>query len=223
MLSQNSLLVLTVLLRLVQLYNTPISFICQYRFDKKIKGFAREDAILLGVESRTSSPIIIERDENKESNIKGIYPCGEGAGYAGGITSAAMDGIYVAEKIAAKRSESKERILSTRKIAMIGMFSAISAILMLFEFPMPFAPDFYKLDFSELPALIGTFAFGPVAGVMIEFCKILIKLLIKGTGTAFVGELANFAVGCSFILPAGIIYLFRKTKKMAVVSSVSWL
>ena len=71
-------------------------------FNKKIKGFAREDAILLGVESRTSSPIIIERDENKESNIKGIYPCGEGAGYAGGITTAAIDGIKVAEEIAKK-------------------------------------------------------------------------------------------------------------------------
>ena len=61
-----------------------------------------KDAILLGVESRTSSPIIIERDENKESNIKGIYPCGEGAGYAGGITTAAIDGIKVAEEIAKK-------------------------------------------------------------------------------------------------------------------------
>ncbi|MDD6810542.1 MAG: ECF transporter S component [Lachnospiraceae bacterium] len=128
---------------------------------------------------------------------------------------------YVAEKLAVKRSESRERILSTRKVAMIGMFSAISAILMLFEFPMPFAPDFYKLDFSELPALIGTFAFGPVAGVMIEFCKIILKLLFKSTSTAFVGELANFAVGCSFILPASLIYLFHKSKKNAIIGCVS--
>lgn len=71
-------------------------------FDKKIKGFARDDAILLGVESRTSSPIIIVRDEYLESNIKGIYPCGEGAGYAGGITTAAIDGIKVAEAISKK-------------------------------------------------------------------------------------------------------------------------
>ena len=68
-------------------------------FGTKIKGFNREDSILLGVESRTSSPIRIIRDDNYESNIKGIYPCGEGAGYAGGITSAAVDGIKVAEKI----------------------------------------------------------------------------------------------------------------------------
>lgn len=71
-----------------------------FAFDKKIHGFANEEAILSGVESRTSSPIRMIRDELMESNIKGIYPCGEGAGYAGGITSAAMDGIKVAEAIA---------------------------------------------------------------------------------------------------------------------------
>ena len=69
-------------------------------FDQKIPGFGRTDAILAGIESRTSSPIRIERNENLESNLKGIFPCGEGAGYAGGITSAAMDGIRVAEEIA---------------------------------------------------------------------------------------------------------------------------
>ena len=69
---------------------------------KKMKNFDREDAILSGIESRTSSPVRITRDEAFESTIKGIYPCGEGAGYAGGIMSAAMDGIKVAEQIAAK-------------------------------------------------------------------------------------------------------------------------
>ncbi len=69
-------------------------------FSKKIKGYATDDAIIAGVESRTSSPIKIIRDEFCESNIKGIYPAGEGAGYAGGITSAAIDGIIVAENIA---------------------------------------------------------------------------------------------------------------------------
>lgn len=69
-------------------------------FDKKIKGFARDDAIISAIESRTSSPVRIERDENMQSSIKGIYPIGEGAGYAGGITSAAIDGIKVAESIA---------------------------------------------------------------------------------------------------------------------------
>lgn len=68
-------------------------------FDKRIKGFGRDDALILGIESRTSSPVKILRDESLQSNIKGIYPCGEGAGYAGGITSAAMDGIRVAKEI----------------------------------------------------------------------------------------------------------------------------
>lgn len=71
-------------------------------FDKKIKGFSHPQTLLLGVESRTSSPIRILRDENLESEIKGIYPCGEGAGYAGGITSAAVDGLKIAEKIRQK-------------------------------------------------------------------------------------------------------------------------
>ena len=68
-------------------------------FGTKIKGFDREDAILSGVESRTSSPVRINRNELFQANIKGLYPCGEGAGYAGGITSAAMDGIKVSEAI----------------------------------------------------------------------------------------------------------------------------
>jgi len=126
----------------------------------------------------------------------------------------------VLEKAAQKKSGKKERILSVRKVAMIGMFSAVAMILMLFDFPLPFAPGFYKLDFSELPILVGTFAFGPAAGVMMEFIKILLKLFIKGTSTAFVGELANFVVGCSFILPASVIYAFRKSKKSAIVSCI---
>ena len=125
---------------------------------------------------------------------------------------------YFIEKWEKKKTGNQERVLSTKKITMIGMFSAISAVLMLFEIPMPFAPSFYKLDFSEIPALITGFAFGPVAGVMVEFCKIVLKLFFKSTSTAFVGELANFAVGCSFILPASVIYLYKKNKKTAFLS-----
>lgn len=68
-------------------------------FEKKIKGYSRDDTLLLGIESRTSSPVKILRDESMQSNIRGIYPCGEGAGYAGGITSAAIDGIKIAMQI----------------------------------------------------------------------------------------------------------------------------
>ena len=70
--------------------------------DHKIQGFAREDAVLSGVESRTSSPVKLERNEEFESNLGGVYPCGEGAGYAGGITSAAMDGMKTAEALIRK-------------------------------------------------------------------------------------------------------------------------
>ncbi len=128
---------------------------------------------------------------------------------------------FVLEKAAQKKNGVNEPMLNTRKVAMVGMFSAIAMILMLFEFPLPFAPSFYELDFSELPILIGTFAFGPVAGVLMEFIKILLKLCIKGTSTAFVGDLANFAVGCSFILPASVIYAFRKNKKSAIAACVA--
>lgn len=126
---------------------------------------------------------------------------------------------YGVEKFVKAKNANTERVLSTRKIVVTGMFAAIATILMLFEFTVPFAPPgIYKLDFSELPALIGGFAFGPVVGVMIEFLKVLLKTLIKGTSTAFVGELANFFVGCSFILPATIIYHIKKSKVSAIIS-----
>ena len=88
---------------------------------------------------------------------------------------------------------------------------------MILEIPVPFAPPFYKIDLSELPALVGDFAFGPVAGIMIEFCKILLKLMTKGTSTALVGEMANFVVGCSFILPASFLYWLKKSKKSGLI------
>lgn len=124
------------------------------------------------------------------------------------------------ERWGQKRRGVKEKIFTTRKTAMIGMFSAIAMILHLFDFPLFFIPGFYKLDFSELPILIGSFAFGPAAGVMMEFVKILLKLCVKGTSTAFVGDLANFVVGCSFILPASAVYSFRKSRKSAIFGCI---
>lgn len=79
-----------------------------HQFGRQIKGFDRPDSILLGIESRTSSPVRIQRDENFQTKIAGIYPCGEGAGYAGGITSAAMDGLRVFEAIASSFAPYKE-------------------------------------------------------------------------------------------------------------------
>lgn len=127
---------------------------------------------------------------------------------------------YAVEKAMKKKNGDKERVLATRKIAVIGVFSAISAVLMVLEIPVPFAPFFYGLDFSELPALIGAFAYGPVAGVMIEFCKIVIKIFLKPTSTAFVGELANFVISCTLVLPASIIYMMKKSRKRAIIGTV---
>lgn len=137
-----------------------------------------------------------------------------------GIVFAMFVVAYVVEKVAKKKSGDTERILSTRKVAVIGVFSAVATILYIFDFPLPFAPSFYKLDFSEIPVLVCGFAFGPVAGVMTEFVKVLLKLVIKGTTTAFVGDLANFVVGCALILPATIIYRFVKSRKGAVIACV---
>lgn len=111
--------------------------------------------------------------------------------------------------------------LGTREIVTIGMLGAIAVVLMLFEIPLPFAPPFYEIDFSEVPVLVGCFALGPVAGVLIEFVKILLNLIINGSATAGVGELANFCIGCSFCIPAGVIYQRKKTKKDAMIGLIS--
>lgn len=108
--------------------------------------------------------------------------------------------------------------IRTKTIAQIAMLSAAAIILMLFEFPLPFlAPTFYEMDFSEIPVLIGAFAMGPLAGAVVEAVKILLNLAINGTITAGVGELANFIVGCAFVVPAGIVYRRKKTRKHAIM------
>ncbi|MBO5454041.1 MAG: ECF transporter S component [Clostridia bacterium] len=112
--------------------------------------------------------------------------------------------------------------INTKWMVKVGMLSAVSVVLMLFEFPLPFiAPPFYELDFSEVPVLIGTFALGPLAGVVIEFIKVLLNLLVNGTITGGVGEFANFLVGACFVLPAGIIYKQKKTKIQAVIGMLA--
>ena len=110
----------------------------------------------------------------------------------------------------------------TRTLVEIGMLGAIATILMLFEFPIPFlAPPFYELDFSEVPVLVGAFALGPMAGATIELIKILINLMVNGTATAFVGEIGNYLLGCSFIIPAAVIYKRRKSKKIALIAMIA--
>ena len=126
---------------------------------------------------------------------------------------------FVAEKVLKKDETGGS--FKVRKLAIV-MFSAISAVLMLFEFPIPFiAPGFYKIDLSEVPVIIGAFAMGPVAGIVIEFVKILLNLFINGTSSAFVGEFGNFVVGSAFVIPASIMYLVKKTKKRAIMGLVA--
>lgn len=111
-------------------------------------------------------------------------------------------------------------LLSVRGITTIAMLSAIALVLMLFEIPLWFAPSFYEIDLSEVPVLIGAFALGPVAGIVIEFIKILLNLLINGTATVFVGEFANFLIGASLVVPASIIYNSRKSKNSALIGLI---
>ena len=95
----------------------------------------------------------------------------------------------------------------------MAVCAAIAAILHILDFPLLFlAPEFYKLDFSELPVLLCGFFLGPSASVACEAVKIFLKLLLKGTSTAFVGDFANFAVGCSMVLPATIVYHLHKSR-----------
>jgi riboflavin transporter FmnP len=115
----------------------------------------------------------------------------------------------------------RRRFSDTHFITYTAIFSAMAAVLMLLEFPLMFlAPEFYKLDFSELPVMISTFYLGPVAGVVTELIKIVLKLLIKGTSTAFVGDFANFVVGCAFVLPASMIYHAKPGKKTAGIGLI---
>lgn len=104
-----------------------------------------------------------------------------------------------------------------RTIVQVGMLAAIAVVLMLFEIPLPFAPSFYEIDFSEVPVMIGTFAMGPLAGAAIELVKILLNFFINGTTTAGVGEVANFLIGCALVVPAGIVYRRKRTRKGAII------
>lgn len=122
------------------------------------------------------------------------------------------------ESSTTKSKESKKHF-GIRNIVMIGMLSAISFILMFFDFSVPFMPSFIKMDISELPALIGCFAMGPLEGVIICLIKNLIHLLQSTTGG--VGELSNFLLGACFVGVAGMIYRFKKTRKAALIGSLS--
>ena len=138
-----------------------------------------------------------------------------------GITAAVIIALAVISKLTEKKFTHLRHVSPARRVSIIGICSAIAVVLHILDFPLPFlAPGFYKLDFSELPVLLCGFYLGPCATVICEGVKILLKLLLKGTSTAFVGDLANFVVGCSFVLPASIWYHLHKSRHSAIIGLV---
>ena len=128
------------------------------------------------------------------------------------------------EKIIEKKNGIKFSSEKTKinKLVIMAMFSAVAAVLMYVEFPITFiAPAFYEMDLSEVPVMIGSFMLGPCAGVIMEAVKVLLKLVLKGTSTAFVGDFANFILGCALVVPASVLYHTKKTKKRAVIGLVT--
>ncbi|HIT33624.1 MAG TPA: ECF transporter S component [Candidatus Faecousia intestinigallinarum] len=134
-------------------------------------------------------------------------------------------GIFLALMVLAKVAEhflpDMRKTPAARRVSIIGVCAAIAAVVHMLDFPLLFlAPEFYKVDFSELPVMLCGFYLGPSATVVCEAVKILVKLLFKGTSTAFVGDFANFVIGCALVLPASIVYHIHKSKKSAVLGLI---
>ena len=114
--------------------------------------------------------------------------------------------------------KSSGRFFSSTRIAIIAMFGTLAGILYIFNFALPFAfPSFLEFKFSDIPVLIGAFALGPVSAAIIVVVQILLKLVIIGTGTNFVGELSDLLTGCAFSVVAGLIYSKKRTFKGALL------
>ena len=105
----------------------------------------------------------------------------------------------------------------TKMLTKTAMLLIIAVVLQTIEFPIPLFPDFLKIDLSDIPAILGTFALGPFAGVAIELLKNVLRFVFGLSQSAGVGELANFIIGISLILPAGLIYKRNKSKKYAII------
>lgn len=153
-----------------------------------------------------STGIFLFQEEKLMETLKFVLVC-----------AAVFAGILLVAWLCEKRlTHDRKLFSSTHYISYTAVFASMAGVLMLLELPLFFAPGFYKLDISEMPVLICTFYLGPVAGVVAELVKVLVKLLLKGTTTAYVGDFANFVVGCTFVLPASIIYHAKPGKKSAV-------
>ena len=134
-----------------------------------------------------------------------------------GVSLAIIILLWGGAKLSQRWLPKMHRVTPAKRITIVAVCGAIATVLHMLDFPLLFlAPEFYKLDFSELPVLLCGFYLGPAAAVTCEALKIVLKLLLQGTSTAFVGDFANFTVGCSMVLPAVIIYHIYKTKKSAI-------
>ena len=107
---------------------------------------------------------------------------------------------------------------SVKKTVFIGMMGAVSAVLMLLNLSLPFAPEFLKFDISELPALFAGFFLGPLSGCGVVTVKILLKVLFQGSDTGYIGELMNVMGSICFILPASLIYRWKHTRQGALIA-----
>lgn len=112
----------------------------------------------------------------------------------------------------------EDRKLRIRFITVTGILGAVSTVLMMLSFSVPFMPSFIKLDFSELPALIAAYSMGPLSGITVCFIKNLINVTMTTTGG--VGELSNFILGVCLVTPAGLIYRYRKNRRSALISAL---
>ena len=131
---------------------------------------------------------------------------------------AIIAGLALFARIAERFMPEKRKVSTARRVSIIGICAALATVLHVLDFPLAIiAPEIYKLDFSELPVLLCGFFLGPSATVACEAVKIILKLLLKGTSAAFVGDFANFVVGCSLVLPATVIYHTHKSKHSALI------
>ncbi len=125
--------------------------------------------------------------------------------------------LFLLSHIAERFLPARRRLSAVRRLCLTAICGAVATVLFMLEFPLPFlAPSFYELDLSEIPVMLCGFYLGPSAAVGCEALKIVLKLLLKGTSTAFVGDFSNFVVGCALVLPAVIVYHAHKSKKSAL-------
>lgn len=119
------------------------------------------------------------------------------------------------------QNSNSSTLTHTARLTLTAMFGALAAVLMLFELPIFFTLPFIMLDFSDIPVVLGAYMLGPISGIVIGFIKIALNFVLNGTTTVGIGELANLTFTLAYVIPAGLIYKFKRTKKGAVLSLIA--